>query len=54
MLRLVTCEKEASRSKGDTNGVSAKGTPMLKSVRGTYEQVKKQSFDKVISSYLSE
>ncbi|GMN43026.1 hypothetical protein TIFTF001_012238 [Ficus carica] len=31
-LHLVTCEKEALRSDGDTNGVSMKGTPMLKLV----------------------
>ncbi|GMN61192.1 hypothetical protein TIFTF001_030276 [Ficus carica] len=31
-LHLVTCKKKAHRSDGDTNGVFAKGTPMLKSV----------------------
>ncbi|GMN58631.1 hypothetical protein TIFTF001_027731 [Ficus carica] len=32
-LRRVTCEKEAPGSDGDTSGVSAMGTLMLKSVR---------------------
>ncbi|GMN39718.1 hypothetical protein TIFTF001_008944 [Ficus carica] len=32
-LRRVTCKREAPRSDGDTDGVSATGTPMLKLVR---------------------
>ncbi|GMN31989.1 hypothetical protein TIFTF001_003491 [Ficus carica] len=32
-LRWVTCKREAPRSDGDTGGVSAMGTPMLKSVK---------------------
>ena len=43
MLRLVARKREAPQSKGDT---SIKGTPMLKSVRGTDVQAKKQSFGK--------
>ncbi|GMN28136.1 hypothetical protein TIFTF001_044771 [Ficus carica] len=31
-IRLVACKREAPRSKGDTSVVSAKGTPILKSV----------------------
>ncbi|GMN48234.1 hypothetical protein TIFTF001_017418 [Ficus carica] len=31
-MHLVTCKKEVPRSDGDTSGVSAKSTPMLKSV----------------------
>ena len=46
MLCLVAYKRESPRSKGDTSGVSAMGTLMLKSVRDTDEQVKKQSFDK--------
>ncbi|GMN49626.1 hypothetical protein TIFTF001_018783 [Ficus carica] len=46
MLCLVTYEREAPWSKRDTDVVSAKGTPMLKSVRDTNEQSKKQSFNK--------
>ncbi|GMN69935.1 hypothetical protein TIFTF001_038981 [Ficus carica] len=46
MLRLVTCKREALRSKGDTSRVSTKGTPMLKSVRDIDELAKKQSFGK--------
>ncbi|GMN44810.1 hypothetical protein TIFTF001_014000 [Ficus carica] len=44
MLRLVACKREVPRSKGDTSEVSDKGTPILKSVRNTDEQAKKQSF----------
>ncbi|GMN63473.1 hypothetical protein TIFTF001_032557 [Ficus carica] len=40
------CKRKAHRSKGDTNCVSAKGTPMLKSVMGIDEQAKKQSLGK--------
>ena len=46
ILCLIACKKEAPRSKGDTGEVSAKGTPMLKSVSDTDKQVEKQSFDK--------
>ncbi|GMN44761.1 hypothetical protein TIFTF001_013956 [Ficus carica] len=31
VLCLISCKREAPPSKGDTSGVSAKGTPMLKS-----------------------
>ncbi|GMN67637.1 hypothetical protein TIFTF001_036689 [Ficus carica] len=46
VLHLVACKREAPRSKGHTSRMSTKGTPMLKSVSGTDEQVEKQSFGK--------
>ena len=54
MFYLIICKREVPWSKRDTNRVSAKNTPILKSVRNTNEQAKKQSFDKEISQYLSE
>ncbi|GMN34699.1 hypothetical protein TIFTF001_004842 [Ficus carica] len=46
MFCLITCKREKPQSKGNANGVYAKGTSMLKSVRDTDEQTKKQSFAK--------
>ncbi|GMN66344.1 hypothetical protein TIFTF001_035414 [Ficus carica] len=54
VLCLIACKKEASRSKGDTSEVSAKGTPMFKLVSDTDEQAQKQSFGKENSPYLNE
>ena len=54
MLRLVACKIETLRNKGDTSGVSTKGTMIFKSVRDINEQAEKRSFDKEISTYLSE
>lgn len=39
-------KREASQSKGNTSGVPAKGILMLKSVKGTEDQAKEQSFGK--------
>ena len=41
VLCLIICKRETPRSKGDTSGVSAKGTSILKSVSGTDQQAKK-------------
>ena len=37
-------KKEASQSKGDTSGMFAKGTSMLKSAKRTKEQAEERSF----------
>ena len=52
VLCLIACKREAPQSKGYTNGVPIKGTPMFKSVSSTDEQVETQSFDKENNSYL--
>ena len=44
VLRLIVYKGEALQSKGDTSGVSTKGTMMLKLISGTDKQVKNQSF----------
>ncbi|GMN51257.1 hypothetical protein TIFTF001_020411 [Ficus carica] len=35
VLYLITCKREVPRNKGDTSGVSVKGTSILKSVAST-------------------
>ena len=52
---LICLQKRKTSDKGDTNGVSVKGTPILKSLRGTDELVKKHSLGKAkIRLYVNE